>query len=102
MHQRRRWQQADGREQWRKDLVKDFAGQRGGWGYSESPLVDGDKLLVTPGGKKASVEIPGPTPKADPKKVEIKTGISDGLNVEVLSGLKKGDKVIERPPKEIS
>src|SRR5438045_2779298 len=54
------------------------------------------------GGKKASVEIPGPTPKADPKKVEIKTGISDGLNVEVLSGLKKGDKVIERPPKEIS
>src|SRR5256885_512689 len=54
------------------------------------------------GGKKASVEIPGATPKAEPKKVEIKTGISDGLNVEVLSGLKKGDKVIERPPKEIS
>src|SRR5689334_2325082 len=54
------------------------------------------------GGKKATVEIPGGTPKADPKKVEIKTGISDGLNVEVLSGLKKGDKVIERPPKEIS
>ena len=41
-------------------------------------------------------------PKAQPKKVEIKTGISDGLNVEVLSGLKKGDKVVERPPKEIS
>jgi HlyD family secretion protein len=54
------------------------------------------------GGKKATVEIPGSTPKAEPKKVEIKTGISDGLNVEVLSGLKKGDKVIERPPKEIS
>ena len=54
------------------------------------------------GGKKATVEVPGPSPKSDPKKVEIKTGISDGLNVEVLSGLKKGDKVIERPPKEIS
>src|SRR5439155_13699202 len=54
------------------------------------------------GGKKATVELPGATPKADPKKVEIKTGISDGLNVEVLSGLKKGDKVVERPPKEIS
>src|ERR1700737_420715 len=53
------------------------------------------------GGKKASVEIPGPDPK-NPKKVEIKTGISDGLNVEVLSGLKKGEKVVERPPKEIS
>jgi HlyD family secretion protein len=54
------------------------------------------------GGKKATVELPGATPKAEPKKVEIKTGISDGLNVEVLSGLKKGDKVVERPPKEIS
>jgi HlyD family secretion protein len=54
------------------------------------------------GGKKATVEIPSATPKGEPKKVEIKTGISDGLNVEVLSGLKKGDKVVERPPKEIS
>jgi HlyD family secretion protein len=54
------------------------------------------------GGKKATVEIPGPDPKSEPKKVEVKTGISDGLNVEILSGLKKGDKVIERPPKEIS
>jgi hypothetical protein len=24
------------------------------------------------------------------------------LNVEVLSGLKKGDRVVERPPKDIS
>jgi hypothetical protein len=34
--------------------------------------------------------------------VEIKTGISDGLSVEVVSGLKKGDRVVEKPPKEIS
>jgi len=54
------------------------------------------------GGKKATVEIGAADPKAQPKKVEIKTGISDGLNVEVVSGLKKGDKVVERPPKEIS
>jgi len=54
------------------------------------------------GGKKASVEIAGVGPKDQPKKVEIKTGISDGLNVEVISGLKKGDRVVERPPKEIS
>ena len=54
------------------------------------------------GGKKATVEIAATNPKAQPKKVEIKTGISDGLNVEVVSGLKKGDKVVERPPKEIS
>jgi HlyD family secretion protein len=54
------------------------------------------------GGKKATVEIAGLGPKDQPKKVEIKTGISDGLNVEVLSGLKKGDRLVERPPKEIS
>ena len=54
------------------------------------------------GGKKTTVELPSADPKAEPKKVEIKTGISDGLNVEIVSGLKKGDKVVERPPKEIS
>jgi HlyD family secretion protein len=54
------------------------------------------------GGKKATVELAGATAADPTKKVEIKTGISDGLNVEVLSGLKKGDRVVERPPKEIS
>jgi HlyD family secretion protein len=54
------------------------------------------------GGKKTFVELPGGDPKAEPKKVEIKTGISDGLNIEIVSGLKKGEKVVERPPKEIS
>lgn len=54
------------------------------------------------GGNKTFVELPGADPKAEPKKVEVKTGISDGLNIEIVSGLKKGDKVVERPPKEIS
>ena len=54
------------------------------------------------GGKKTSVEVPNSDPKAEPKNVEITTGISDGLNVEIVSGLKKGEKVVERPPKEIS
>src|SRR5947209_8184820 len=53
------------------------------------------------GGKTATVEVPGSDPK-NPKKVDIKTGISDGLNVEVVSGLTKGQKLVERPPKEIS
>ncbi|MEA2239303.1 MAG: HlyD family secretion protein [Thermoanaerobaculia bacterium] len=65
-------------------------------------LVIPERLVTfADGGKKASVEVPGSDPKS-PKKVDIKTGISDGLNVEVLSGLKKGEKVVERPPKEIS
>jgi HlyD family secretion protein len=54
------------------------------------------------GGKKTLVEIPSADPKGEPKKVEIKTGVSDGLNVEIVSGLARGAKVVERPPKEIS
>lgn len=42
---------ADGTELWRKNMEKDFAGKMmSGWGYSESVLVDGDKVLCTPGG----------------------------------------------------
>jgi outer membrane protein assembly factor BamB len=46
---------ATGREVWRKDLVKQFGGRVGGWGYSESPLIDGDRLICTPGGDKATL-----------------------------------------------
>src|SRR5262249_36769695 len=45
-----------GKALWRKNLPKDFGGQMmSGWGYSESPLVDGDKLVCTPGGKSATL-----------------------------------------------
>jgi HlyD family secretion protein len=65
-------------------------------------LVIPERLVTfADGGKKATVEIPGSDPRS-PKKVDIKTGISDGLNVEVVSGLTKGQKLVERPPKEIS
>jgi outer membrane protein assembly factor BamB len=48
-------QTKNGEEVWRKNLRKDFDGKVGGWGYSESPLIDGDKVLCTPGGKKATL-----------------------------------------------
>jgi outer membrane protein assembly factor BamB len=45
---------ATGKELWRKSFPKDFGGQMmSGWGYSESPLVDGDRLICTPGAKDA-------------------------------------------------
>jgi HlyD family secretion protein len=59
-------------------------------------------VLFEDGGKKTFVELPSADPKKEPARKEIKTGISDGLNVEVVSGLTKGAKVVERPPKEIS
>ena len=45
---------SSGKEIWSKDFEKDFGGKMmSGWGYAESPLVDGDKLIVTPGGTDA-------------------------------------------------
>jgi outer membrane protein assembly factor BamB len=40
---------------WQKHLVKDFGGSRPEWGFSESPLVDGDLLLFTPGGPQGAI-----------------------------------------------
>lgn len=36
---------------WKKQLRTDFGGVPGEWAYAESPLVDGEQLVVTPGGK---------------------------------------------------
>ena len=47
---------ATGKTLWQKNLVKDFGGKMmSGWRYSESPLVDGDRLICTPGGKQAAL-----------------------------------------------
>ncbi len=46
---------ATGKERWRKDLRKDYGGSVGGWGYSESPLIDGDWVVCTPGGRDATL-----------------------------------------------
>lgn len=44
----------DGSVVWRKNFGQDFGGKMmSGWGYSESPLVDGDRLICTPGAKDA-------------------------------------------------
>ena len=41
---------------------------------------------------------------ADNKSEEraIKTGLSDAINIEVISGLKEGDKVLEKPVVKIN
>jgi HlyD family secretion protein len=68
----------------------------------ENVLLVPERLVTfEDGGKKAFVEVPGATPKDEARKIEIATGLSDGLNLEVVSGLNKGDRVIERPPREI-
>jgi len=46
---------ASGKIRWRKSLRADFGGHPGQWAYSESPLVDGNTLVVTPGGAQATI-----------------------------------------------
>jgi len=45
----------DGQKVWTRSMVKDLGGSVPGWGYTESPLVDGDQVVVTPGGRKGTL-----------------------------------------------
>jgi outer membrane protein assembly factor BamB len=40
---------------WQKSIRKEFGGQPGEWAYAESPLIDGDVVVVTPGGAQATM-----------------------------------------------
>jgi outer membrane protein assembly factor BamB len=46
---------ATGKVRWQKSLRTDFGGKPGTWAYAESPLVDGDTLVCTPGGTEATL-----------------------------------------------
>jgi outer membrane protein assembly factor BamB len=46
---------ADGKELWKVSMTGDLGGKVPGWGYTESVLVDGDKVICTPGGPKGTV-----------------------------------------------
>jgi len=44
-----------GKVRWQKNVRVDFGGKPGTWAYAESPLVDGDALVCTPGGSEATL-----------------------------------------------
>jgi outer membrane protein assembly factor BamB len=44
-----------GKRVWSINFATDFKGHAPRWGYSESPLVDGDRVIVAPGGPGASI-----------------------------------------------
>jgi len=46
---------ATGKPHWTKDLRAELGGKAGGWAYTESPLIDGDTLICTPGGERATL-----------------------------------------------
>ncbi len=44
----------DGSQVWSKSML-DLGGEVPNWGYSESPLIHGEKLLYTPGGEQGAI-----------------------------------------------
>ena len=46
-------QVSDGKIIWQRSLTRDFGGKVPMWSYRESPLVDGDRVICTPGGEGA-------------------------------------------------
>ncbi|MCA9160259.1 MAG: PQQ-like beta-propeller repeat protein, partial [Planctomycetales bacterium] len=46
---------ATGAIHWSKNLKTDFGGKPGKWAYAESPLIDGEVLVCSPGGEQATV-----------------------------------------------
>lgn len=73
---------ANGKQIWKKNLVTDFGGSVPTWGYSESPLVDGDKVIVTPGGSTPIVAL-----KAATGEVVWKAQIPEGDDAHYASAI---------------
>jgi hypothetical protein len=48
-------QAADGKIVWQRSLMAEFGGRMPMWHYRESPLVDGDKVICTPGGLETTI-----------------------------------------------
>jgi outer membrane protein assembly factor BamB len=46
---------ATGRKIWSVDVVRKFGGRVPYWGYSESPLIVGDRIVLNAGGRRASI-----------------------------------------------
>lgn len=45
-----------GKQRWHVNLRKNLGGEHmSGWGYTESPLVDGDRVICTPGGARGTM-----------------------------------------------
>jgi len=53
----RQYNRTTGAPGWTVSLVKNFGGRTPRWGYAESVLIDGEKLICTPGGSNVMVAL---------------------------------------------
>ena len=66
---------ADGMVIWQRNILKEFKGENPNWLLSESPLIDGDHVIATPGGRGAGVVA---LDKMSGKTVWVSKELSDG------------------------
>jgi HlyD family secretion protein len=91
------------------DPVNDLVLRAGYSANADLIITEKTEILLAPerlihfedDGARKFVELPGPTPESEPVKVEVETGLSDGLNIEIISGLEEGQEIIQRPPRDI-
>jgi len=46
---------ASGAVRWQHSFTREYGGEIPSWGYSESPLVDGNRVIACPGGREATM-----------------------------------------------
>ncbi len=51
--------------------------------------------------QKTYVRFPPETPEEEPRRVNVEIGLSDGLNIEITSGVEEGDQIVELPPRDV-
>jgi hypothetical protein len=64
----------DGFIVWQRNILKDFGGRNLGWLISESPLVDGNAVIVSPGGRGAGMAA---LDKVSGKTIWVSTELND-------------------------
>jgi outer membrane protein assembly factor BamB len=69
---------AGGKKVWGVDYVGDYGGRVQTWGYTESPLVDGDKVIGAPGSAKATVVAWNKDTGKEIWRTEVKGGAGGG------------------------
>jgi outer membrane protein assembly factor BamB len=67
-------QSKDGSVIWTRNILRDFKGSNPQWLISESPLIDGNHVIITPGGPKAGIAA---LDKATGKTVWTSSELSD-------------------------
>jgi outer membrane protein assembly factor BamB len=97
---------ATGAARWKKQLRSDFGGVPGTWAYAESPLVDGDRVVVTPGGKTAMVALDKRTgapiwratvPSNEPAAYSTMSILQVGTSKQYVTFLDKGIVAVDAP-----